>query len=922
MRGIIKACICLTLFVFCSGIQLLSAQDSLGLDNLKKWSTAGGKVLTIDSIAVEGSAIISEKLIINFSGLKVGSKFLYPSSDNISRAIKAIYAKGAFSDVKIFATKVTDDHISLLIKVGDRPRLSGYNLIGVTKSQDKDLNPKLGLSAGRPITQSMIDNAVAAIKAFFVEKGFNFTKVDVITTNTNSNNKEFVKLTFNVMKGKKVRVYDVTFWGNEKISPYALAPKMKKTREQTRLTLFPKYDYNSKYGKKAVISFKDYLTYWGFLSFSKTVKFLEPYVNINIFNPSKFSEKEYDNDKKALIEYYNELGFRDAVILHDSVYQIGSKLLNINIELIEGRQYVFGNIEWKGNYKFSDTVLSSLLGIKKGDPYNREFLNKKIGLSASQDGSGSLDIMSLYMDNGYLFFRIDPLEKRVYNDTIDFEMRIVEGPVATINEIKILGNDVTKERVIRRALRILPGDKFDRSALIRSVREMANLGFLNPEKINPQPKPNVENGTVDILFNVEEKSNDQIEASISYGGQYIGITGSIGVTLKNFSIQQLFAPKKYRNGFIPRGDAQVLSINTRFNGPQYQSISASFSEPWIGTSYRRTSFSLGVNYTNYWPNAVLSAAGSSSAYDQRIQNMSASVGFGTQLRWPDDYFVFSYGLLYTYYILNNYPLSFGIRTSDGSVYSDGTSQNIAFKLGISRSSIDNPIFPRGGSSLSFNADLTPPYSIIDRAIEKQPVEKQMSFIEYYKLTYDAEWYVGLSKPHGPDKNKQLVLKLAARGGYLGRYNEKLYYSPFERFQLGDAGLATGGGFLGFDVIAHRGYFVYRNSDPTVNPEVTSTSQFFTIYNKYIMELRYPLSLSSSATIFVTSYLEMANGWYRLEEYNPFLLRKSVGVGIRFFLPIFGLLGFDYAIGIDRLTESSNSVFSAGKFSFILGMDPK
>jgi outer membrane protein insertion porin family len=510
------------------------------------------------------------------------------------------------------------------------------------------------------------------------------------------------------------------------------------------------------------------------------------------------------------------------------------------------------------------------------------------------------------MDDGYLFFRTEPVETAVYNDTIDHEIRVIEGPQATIKTVRIAGNDKTKEHVIRRELRTIPGEKFSRQDLIRSNREIANLGYFNQEKIGINPIPNAEDGTVDINYTVEEKSSDQLELSAGFGGG-IGLTGTLGVSFNNFSIKNIW--KKSAWDPLPTGDGQKLSLRVQSNGKAFRSYNFSFTEPWLGGK-KRNSFTVSL-YDTKFRNAQFGFNGIPTFSDSYIQTTGLGVSLGKQLKWPDDFFSFVTSLNYTRYKLRDYQIFEG--------FSNGFSNNFNIKLALQRSSVNQPIFPSGGSSFLLSAQVTPPWSLIDPARVTDP--NPYKLVEYHKWRFNGEWYVPLGRPHGAERNKQFVLKTAVKLGYIGRYNNKLEISPFERFQVGDAGLSNNFALLGYDIIAHRGYPVYNNSDPRVNPDQQSTQRFFTMFNKYTMEMRYPLSLNPSSTIFALGFFEAANGWYNTKEFNPFRLRRSVGLGMRFYLPMFGLLGFDYGIGLDRYAPNTK-LKDAARFTFMLGFEPE
>lgn len=865
------------------------------------------KEYTIAAIKVTGTQSFDANLIVSISGLAVGDKVMIPGTDAFSKAINNLWKQNLISNVEIYFTSLIGKNLYVEINITERPRVSNFKFVGVKKSEADDLIKKTGLVKGRVVTENMKRSAEDNIRKFFVEKGYRNIDVQVVekkdTAITNS-----VLLTFIVDKKNRVRVNEINFAGNDNVSDTKLKKQMKGTKEMSRLTLHPSKDINPYSDKNNSLSFKEYLKENGYLSPSKTKELVDPYFRFKL-SSAKFNDKKYAEDKNKILDYYNSLGYRDAVIVADTQYYNNKGDMNVAIKLQEGHKYYFGNITWRGNTKYSDSILNVFLGIQKGETYNVETLNKRLGKQASQEGG---DISSFYMDDGYLFFRIDPVETAVYNDTIDHEIRIVEGPQATIGNVTISGNDKTKEYVIRRELRTIPGEKFSRQDIIRTQRELSQLGFFNPEKITPGVVPNADNGTVDINWGLEEKSSDQLELSAGFGGG-IGLTGTLGVTFNNFSINNIF--KKTAWSPLPVGDGQKLSLRVQSNGKAYRSYNFSFTEPWLGGK-KRNSFTVSYYDTKY-ANAYDPYTGrysSAFADSSFIQTKGFGISLGKQLKWPDDYFSIVYSLNLQQYKLKNYSIFPGLK--------DGNSTNISFKVTLARSSAGpNPIFPTSGSNFSLSVQLTPPYSLFrDASFYKDPIQKY-KYVEFHKERFNAEWYVPIGTAHGEDKNKQFILKAAAKYGFINRYTNKTDISPFERFQLGDAGLSNTFAILGYDIIAHRGYPVYDNSDPKINPDQSTASQYFTIFNKYTLELRYPFSTSASSTIYGLAFFETANGWYSFKDYNPFKLRRSVGLGMRFFLPMFGLLGFDYGIGLDRI-QPGQGLKSAAKFTFMLGQEPE
>lgn len=856
----------------------------------------------VANVTVTGNKYFDAALLTSIANINTGDQITIPGGDNFSKAISNLWKQNYFSNVEIYITKVQGSDISLEIAVTERPRLSSFSFKGIPKSQADDLSPKIGLVRGRIVTENNRRAATEAIEKYYAEKGYRGVKTSIQEVKDPKADNSVI-ITLSVTKGNKVKISDIYFTGNS-VPGQRLKKQLKGTKEMTRLTVHPPID------TAAVVSgyhltFKDYLRHNGFLSFTQTKELLDPYVRLKL-SSAKFNEKKYQEDKEKILDYYNSLGYRDAAIVSDTQYYNSKGDLNIKIKVSEGHKYYFGNIAWRGNTKYSDSALGNILGIQKGDTYDLDILNKKLGKQLSPEGG---DISGLYMDDGYLFFRAEAVETAVYNDTIDHEIRLVEGPQATLKNIRIAGNEKTKEHVIRRELRTIPGEKFSRTDIIRSTRELAQLNFFNQEKINPGVVPNETDGTVDINWTVEEKSSDQLELSAGFGGG-IGLTGTLGVTFNNFSINNIFKKSAWQP--LPTGDGQKLSVRFQSNGKAFRSYNVSFTEPWLGGK-KRNSFTVSLYDTKY-RNGIYNYQRRNYDYDTSdsyIQTSGASISLGKQLKWPDDFFSLVTSLNYTRYALKDYAIFQG--------FSNGVSNNFNIKVALQRSSVNQPIFPSNGSTFLLSGQFTPPYSLIDKNIATSA--NPYRFVEYHKWRFNGEWYVPIGRPSGAERNKQFVLKAAVKYGFIGRYNNKLEISPFERFQLGDAGLSNNFALLGYDIIAQRGYPVYETSDPKINPDQQSASRFFTMFNKYTTELRYPLSLNPSSTIFALGFFEAANGWYSMKEYNPFKLRRSVGLGMRFYLPMFGLLGFDYGIGLDRYTPAGG-LKDAGRFTFMLGYEPE
>ncbi len=889
--------------------QEVPVKDSIGQINVKLIGIFSQKTpakYKIRDIKVIGNQFFDENLLLSLSALNIGDEVNIPGGDNFAKAIHKLMDQNYFSDVSVYLTDLKGNEIDVEINVVERPRLSKFTFTGTKKSENEELSGKTGLLPNRVITDNMKITAVEGIKKFFAEKGFQDAKVSIKETK-DASKKNNVALNFIVDKGPKVRINNINFGGNA-IEEGKLKKSLKEIHEKSRLTLFPNID-KPVIVKTTPYTFEQYMKEKGYLTFTKTRKVLNPYARIG-FSSSKFKDSKYDDSKENLLNYYNSLGYRDAVIEKDTVYHNAMGNLNIDMQMKEGRRYYFGNITWRGNTKYPDSLLTAILNIKKGEIYNREILYNKLGKTQTAEGG---DISGLYQDDGYLFFAVDPIETAVYNDTIDYEIRLREGPQATIKTIRIAGNEKTKDFVIRREVRTIPGDKFSRSLLIRSQREISQLNYFDQEKIQINPIPNPEDGTVDINYGVEEKSSDQLELSAGWGG-YIGLTGTLGVTFNNFSSKNIF--KKSAWDPLPMGDGQKLSIRVQSNGKAFRSTNFSFTEPWFG-GIKRNSLTVSVYNTKYGQTYDLTTGmyDPNAADSRYISTTGGTISFGRQLAWPDDYFSLNIGLNYTRYTLKNYAIDpYNLPNLD-----NGVVNNVNLRIGLQRTSVDQPLFPRTGSTFLFSGQLTPPFSLIDPSFSKK--SNPYELLEYHKWRLNGEWFVPLGKPAGEDHNKQFVLRFAAKFGFLGKYNPDLEVSPFERFQLGDAGLSNQFALLGYDIIAQRGYPVYESSNPKINPDQQSSRQKFSIFNKYAVELRYPLSLAASSTIYALGFFEAANGWYSMKEYNPFNLRRSVGVGMRFYLPMFGLLGFDYGIGLDRL-NGTNALKDAGRFTFMLGFEPE
>jgi len=880
---------CLLFFcVFC--ITKLEAQiggSRPGLSKMMQQAQTGTsengkpKEYELAGITVSGAKYLDQDLLIAVTNLTVGQKLYLPNDEHIAKAIKALWKQELFSNVDITITKFIDDKVFINIGVEERPRLSRFNFRNIKTSEAKELKGKLSLVSNKVVTDATKKEAVVRIKKFYTDKGYGRVKVSVLERNdTGAVNK--VILTFIIDKGNKTHINQITIAGNVNATEARLKHSLKGTKENMRFTLHP--DATASVYGASKRSFGKYLSQFGFLSPSKTLSALDNYFRFT-FSSSKFNQSKFDDDKQSLVAYYNTLGFRDASVIADTVYPVKNGNINVEIKVKEGHKYYFGDITWKGNTKYSSEFLSRTLAIKKGDVYNQELLEKRMGRQLSPDGGGE-DVSSLYMDDGYLFFNIDPVEIAIVGDTINYEMRITEGAQATIRDINIAGNDRTNEHVIRRELRTLPGNKFSRSDLIRSQREIANLGFFDQEKIGILPKPHPEDGTVDIDYTVVEKSSDQLQLSAGFGGG-VNFYGNIGITFNNFSIRNIFRPKFWDP--LPVGDGQKFSVSYASNGAYYNSLSTAFTEPWLG-GRKPNSLTANIVYSKYSAAAI----GTDPNFSF-LRMAGAGLSMGKRLNWPDNYFVFNYGIFYNNYRLKNYALV--------PNFTDGYSNDFHFKFVLSRNSIDQPLYPRSGSNVAFTFQVTPPYSAFSGTdYTNETPQQKYKLIEYHKYKFTADFY---QKIYG-----NLVLRLVSKYGFLGYYNTGIGFSPFERFQVGGDGLSGYSYFIGKDIISQRGYEIYATDA--------------TIFNKYQAELRYPFSLSPTATIYGLMFVDAANAWENFSQYNPFQLNRDVGVGIRIFLPMFGLLGLDYGIGLDRYDAATGTtgIKDISKFNFMLGFEPE
>ena len=833
------------------------------------------RTVVIGGIAVSGVQGYEDYMLSGISGLSVGQTITVPGND-ITDAVKRYWKHGLFSDVSISADSIVGNKIYLNIYLQTLPRVSEINYIGLKKSEREDMESKLGLLKGGQVTPNTISRAKFLAKKYFDDKGFNNADIDIMQRDDVSN-KNSVILDVIVDKKAKMRVRHIEIVGNE-----ALSDKKIKGSLFTK-GAFKKIHESGKFG--------------------------------NIFKSKKYTPERWKEDKRNLIKKYNEYGFRDAVILEDSVWNVDDKHVNILVKVDEGTKYYLRNITWVGNTVYATDYLNALLGMKKGDVYNQTLMSKR--LTEDDDAVGNK-----YWNNGYLFYNLQPTEVNIVGDSIDLEMRITENQQARLNHVRINGNDRLYENVVRRELKTKPGDLFSKEALMRSARELASMGHFDPEKVNPDVKPDPENGTVDINWNLEQKSNDQIEFSLGWGQN--GLIGRVGLKLNNFSIRNLFNKNSERRGILPIGDGEVLSLGVQTNGRFYQSYNMNYSTNWFGGK-RPTQFSVGAyyskstgvsdnfynsswrnNYMNYMYGYGNYAYNNYENYydpDTYIKMMGASLGWGKRLRWPDDYFTLSVQLAYTRYMLKNWRYF---------LMSTGNANNLNLNLSINRTSTDNQLFPRRGSEFTASVSLTPPWSKWDKkdyenlALNRQSStflaeqQEKYKWVEYHKWKFKAKTYTALS-----GGQKCFVLMTRVEFGLLGSYN-RFKKSPFETYYVGGDGMSGYSTGYAEETIGLRGY---------ENGSLTPYLYEGYAYDRMSLELRYPFLLGNT-TIYGLGFLEAGNAWNDTRKFNPFDMKRSAGLGVRIFLPMVGLMGIDWAYGFDKVFGKKGG----SQFHFILGQE--
>ncbi len=808
------------------------------------------KEYTISKVVVTGNVTLDKQAIASFVGFGAGDIIKIPG-DKISQAIKNIWKQRLIDDVQIDAEDIGDGKVILYIKVRESSRLDGYTITGVSKGAQNDIADETSLIEGALVSPALIKNTKVRIKNYFLEDGFYNAKINIREVH-DSIRKGYVFLEIDIDRGKKLKILKLNLTGNKGITDKELKKQLKKTKQKKGLRLFKR---------------------------------------------SKYIEEEFAEDKERLIAYYQKNGYRDARIIADSVHSITGKYMDLDVKIYEGKKYYFGDINWVGNNIYDSKKLNSILNIKKGEVYNKELLDQRLNMNPTGQ-----DVSSLYLDNGYLFFRVNPTEVKVKGDTIDIEMQIYEGKVATINKVIVTGNTKTSDHVVLREIRTLPGQKFSRADLIRTQRELAQLGYFDPELMGINPMTNQNAGTVDIEYSLVEKPNDQLQLSGGWGG-LVGFVGTLGIVFNNFSLRNITNTENWDP--LPTGDGQRLSLQMRANGKQFQNYSLSFTEPWLGGK-KPTSFTVSANRSvqrRFDGNEVIGS----------LKLSGITLSLGRRLKVPDDYFTLTNSLSYTRYNLDRYV---------SSLCETCVANNLSLNTTIARNNIGtNPQFPTKGGSMSLSMTLTPPYSLIDRSIENLDEPEIYKLIEFHKWMFDNSWFVQLTGNRRKNNvfeasktTRPFVLHLRSHFGFIGSYNRNLATGPFERFNVGGDGLSGFNILLGSDVIGLRGY--ENNSLP--NEFNANSNLGGIIYDKFVTEIRFPLVTQSVATVFVLGFLEAGNAWRDTKDFNPFEVYRSSGVGVRIFMPAFGMIGIDYGYGFDELKDAAGNRLNRGQFHFTIG----
>ena len=859
--------------------QQVYAQISIGSD-LSKINYDKPVEYVIGGIEVTGVEYLDKNVIVMLSELEVGERVKIPG-DEITGAIRKLWEQGLFDNISITASSIKGNTIFLNLNMKERPRLSKFAFEGIRKSEADDIREKINLTRGDVVTDHLMIRTENIIKKFYADKGFLNSEVSV-EERVDKKNSNFVDLLIKIKKNRKVKIQYIRIIGNEALSDDAIKSSLKETKPRG---VFRPLD---SLGPLVINVAESALTLKLGQVGEELVKYVKENYKINLFKGSKYIESNYQEDLQNIIAKYNKKGYRDAHIVVDSVYRLDNENLAIDITIDEGNKYYFRDIKWVGNTVYPSAFLSAILGIQPGDVYNKELLETNL-----QYNPNGFDVSSQYMDNGYLFFNATPVETYVDNDSIDLEIRIFEGKQARINNVSVKGNQKTNDHVIIRELRTRPGQLFSRSDIIRTTRELANLGYFNAESINPNINPNAADGTVDIEYEVEETSADQIELSGGWG--YGRIIGTIGLSFNNFSLKNFFHKDSWKP--IPSGDGQKLSLRFQTYGKDYMSYSVSFTEPWLGGKKPN------ALTVSYYHSIYSNGRSKSDSLRSAFIINGITVGIGKRLEWPDDFFTLYQGINIQLYDLTNYGTIFSVGDGNGSF------NNISYEIILGRNSIDQPIFPRRGSDLSLGLELTPPYSAFsDKDYTTMSDNDKYKWIEYHKWKVKAYWYFELME--------KLVLAPRFRFGYLGNYNADLGTTPFERFYLGGDGLSGYNNFDGREVIGMRGY-----TNESITPQYYKYPNLGgTVFTRYSLELRYPLSLAPTSTIYALTFVEAGNSWLGSQGFDPFDMKRSAGVGIRVFLPMFGMLGLDWAYGFDPIYGMPDANGSHFHFSLNQSLD--
>lgn len=840
----------------------------------------------IGGIVVEGAKFVDGSMLSMIAGLRVGDKVKVPG-DDFSTAVKKIWDQGMFEDVAINATDFVGNKVFLQIVIKERPRVSKFSFKGIKKSEADEIRNKINLSRGDIATDHLLTKTRRIIEDYYYDKGYLNVNIDIEQT-ADTARESYIDMRINIDKGPKVRIGKINVFGNENMSEGQILAAMKETKQRGH------FDPLTPLGPLVVNTVADVVT----LKPLKAITGVEEYFYDNyrprIFKASRYLESNFKDDEQKIIEKYNAKGYRDAIIVRDSVYKIDDRNVGIDLVIDEGDKYYYRDISWTGNTKYTAETLNSVLGIKKGDVYNKELLTKNLTYSET-----SLDISSLYMDDGYLFFRVDPVEVCVENDSIDLEIRLHEGKQARISNVTLKGNTKTFDHVVLREIYTRPGQLFSRSDVTRTIRELATLGFFNQESINPDVKPNYVDNTVDIEYSVEEAAADQVRFSAGYGYQMLILQA--GLQFSNFSMRNLFNKSAWKP--IPVGDGQKLGINVTTYGSRFINYGISFTEPWLGG---RKPNSLSVSlYQSFYSNGqdrkiIVDGKKEKNPNFGWFQMTGFTIGLGRRLTWPDDYFSVYQGVNLMRYNLNKYKPAY-FEIGDGN----GKFNLISYNFVLSRNSVSQPLYPRNGSEFQLGLEITPPYSLFtNKNYTGLSDNEKYKWIEMHKWTFKAVWYSELY-----DK---LVLMTRVRFGYLGHYNSQIGATPFHRFYLGGDGLSN----VSMDSRELIGMRGYKNESLTPGYYINSNMGGGDMYTKYTMELRYPLSLNPQATIYALTFLEAGNCWLGFKDFNPFDVKRSAGLGVRIYLPMFGLLGLDWGYGFDDVYGTTGN--NGSQFHFSIG----